>query len=122
MKKVLLIFAIFIFTSLTADASTQVFYHGGRPSYTRAGAGPSRSINSFGANALTSPNYIRAAGERRRAREFAKMRMENIGRMRGMPNSPSGIVQKTPEVSRFSKDYKISSVKSHVKNGIIYYD
>ena len=127
MKKVILAFVIMIFSGLSASAA-QVFYDiTGRPSYVSYHGGAyTRSINNWGTNAAFTPQNCIAAGERMRARRFARTYAETMAERRGMGsryNQPVRSVHtKYSEPSRFDKDYKISSSKGHTRNGITYYD
>ena len=73
MKKILLVFLVFLFASIPASAA-QVFYNvAGHPTHVSYGGGAyTRPINNFGSNAAFLPSNRRATSERLRAREFAK--------------------------------------------------
>ncbi|MBQ8459776.1 hypothetical protein IJ541_06710 [bacterium] len=126
MKKFLLTCLVVFFSCLSANASSQVFYGaGGRPSHVSVGGGAYRSINNFGSNALFAPQNVREAGRRQMARKFANAQiqaMTNQGRY-GDGGIHSGMVMpKRIEISRFDKNYKISTGKSYTKNGVTYFE
>jgi hypothetical protein len=127
MKKVILVFILIVFTCISAEAA-QVFHDiTGRPSYVSYGGGVyTRSINNWGTNAAFTPQNCIAAGERMRARRFARTYAQNMAARRGMGGYHQPAMHNVRSVystpSRCDKNYKISSSKSHTRNGITYFD
>lgn len=147
MKKWFFTLLIIGFTTLSANATTQVFFgNTGRPvSYSHGHI--SRSINNFGSNAMYSPSY--RENHRRYERSFAQPISGRYARPRPdcvYRNNHQNImnrtnarmararVQKTYEintvhrsrttVSRFSKSYQISNSNSNkivTCGGVTYY-
>lgn len=137
MKKFLLLICMIIFTSLSANATTTVYYNSaGAATHTRFGAGPRISSNMMRANphlnhmAMFSPPRPRYYGPRRYARN-------NFARPYGMVdpimmpgynnqvvmNASAASAPKTQEVtSRLSKNYQPRARKSYTRNGITYYN
>lgn len=146
MKKLLLyIFIILGFTTLSARASTQVFYNNaGSPAFISHGYGPAYSYNNFGTNAAFSPVNTRNYHTYHRPYNHRYARPAHVARVRtprpyyncygNYPNrryyyAPVRrnyeIVStpKTPEtMSRFDKNYTASSNTKEVTcGGITYY-
>ena len=126
MKKVLLFFLLLIFTCLTAGAA-QVFYGaGGVPIAVSYGGGARHSINNFGSNAAFLPHNRIRAGQRIRARKFAQTRAQILAQRHANrilpPQSVNVYARPNPPMSRFDRNYTISSGRRYVRNGIIYFD
>lgn len=126
MKKVLFIFLLLMFNCTIAGAA-QVFYGaGGVPIAVSYGGGARHSINNFGSNAAFLPHNRIRAGQRIRARKFAQTRAQILAQQRGniLLPPPSANVYKrpTPPMSRFDRNYTISSGRRYVRNGVIYFD
>lgn len=126
MKKTILVFVIMIFSGLSVSAA-QVFYSiTGHPSYVSYSGGTyTRSINNWGTNAPFITQNRMAAPGRMRARQFARTYAENMAnRGMGRYNYPPVRNVRTTysEPSRFDKNYKISSGRRYIRNGITYYD
>lgn len=127
MEKSLIIFAIMVFSTVSAQAYEVHYSITGHPSYVSYGGGAyTRSINNWGTNALFTPQNRIAAGRRMRAREFAKTyaqtRGQRLNHMGGYSPAVRTVQQKQLEISRFDKNYKISSGKNYTRNGITYYE
>lgn len=145
MKKFIILALLFMFTSLSANATSQVFFGntGHAVSYSH-GYSSRRSMNNFGSNAMYSPSYREC--HRRYARpisgRYARPRSDyeyennyqNIMN-RTHARMARARVQKTYEintvhrskstVSRFSKNYQISNAMNSNKivtcRGVTYY-
>ena len=136
MKRFILILAVMIFTTLSANAMT-VNYLGGYPSRIVHPSGHTSSINNFGSNAAFLPQNTAATAQRLRMqqmqREYARLRGENRFAKPygyydrgyagykpygyGTPHSPR------TQMSRFDRNYQITSQgHSYTRNGITYFD
>lgn len=142
MKKFIL-FVMLTFFAIMPVQATQIFYFNGQPSHYSVGPGMTRSINNFGSNAIFSPKgryqasinahryrHMKHMASRRYARPYGYNRYSRpygYGRYSYPYDYSAGNnIQNTPKpktVSRLSKDYKIvSSGKSYVRNGVVYYE
>ena len=82
-------------------------------------------MNNFGSNAAFLPYNHITAGERMRTRKFARTYAESLAdrnRMRGYPPIRTNRVTPPPQISRFDRNYRISSGRSYIRNGIRYFD
>lgn len=126
MKKFLLMILVIFFTSIEANATTQVFFtNTGRPSYRVVGANRSvTSMHNFGSNARFAPaNAHRAQiGQRSTQRHKAMPRSMAQKYPNSFGNQNIQNRQIATQTSRFNKNYTISSQKSYSRNGITYYN
>ncbi len=122
---------LFVQCQANAYGTVQVFYGNTGVSHSVShGAGPRMSTSNFGSNALFTPTNARLAGERNRyiQRQKAMTRamertMANNNMMNPMPrysNTVSTVQQ--PQMSRFSKDYRISAPQKTTRGGVTYYN
>lgn len=139
MKRFLLLLLLFMFTSLSAQATYSVhFGNTGRPAFRSHGGGMYRSVNRFGSNAAFTPANRRYAGVRNRAIQRDKAitkaissmgtRNYNINSGSGYGGSGSSSYYRaaniaTVEPSRLSKNYTPAKTKKiYTKDGITYYN
>lgn len=129
MKKLVLFFLLLMFSSMSANATSYVHYGvGNRPMRVTHGGYHTRSVHQFGSNAMFTPQSAREAGIRNRAiaREKAVTRaIANRGcqNATNLPIVTGNITKPAPvQISRFDKNYQISSGKSYTRNGITYYE
>ena len=126
MKKVLFIFLLLMFTSLTAGAIQVNYGVCGVPVSVYHGRGVYTSVNNFGSNAAFLPQNRMRAAQRMRARRFAQTRAQIIAQQRANgllpPPPPTMYNRPTPPISRFNRGYTISSGRSYIRNGIRYFD
>lgn len=146
MKKFILSLVIIMFSSLSANATSQVFFtNTGRPSHIYYGTRPIRSINNFGYNAgflpRNNPYYYRTAGYRyergfarpahccarpRSAYKYTHNR-ENINyrtqqrRLVTTQRAQSMPQKNVQTISRFDKNYSIAPTKRISANGVTFY-
>lgn len=145
MKKFILSLVIILFSCLSANATSQVFFtNTGRPSHISYGSGPRKSIDNFGYNAgflpQNNPYYYRRSHHYQRrfahpARCCAKPRSAykyshnhaNITyRTQQRKAYTTQRVQSSPRknnqtISRFDKNYNLSPSKKISTNGVIFY-
>lgn len=137
MKKFLVLLFVFLFTTGNAFAWTEVrSSNTGRPIASHRGAMRPASA-SFGQGALFTPRNRAIAGrlnrmaQRERAITHAMRNMYNQRAMNGQANAMQGgarspqltTTSRPVSVSRFNKNYKISTqTKSRTNNGITYYN
>lgn len=125
MKKFVLLFLVIMFTCIDVNASTQVFFgNTGRPSYRVSGAYRSTtSVHRFGTNAGFAPQNIRRAQVRNRA--IARQKAMTRG-ARQYANNYNNTAYSRPiqpaQMSRFNKNYKISTQRAITRNGVTYYN
>lgn len=135
MKKIILTVLVILFSTMSVNAAEYIYGAGGRQPIARVSRGQVHSIHNFGSNALFTPQNASRAGARNRAiaREKAMTRaIANCGSRRvgygyGSRYSYGAQVAETAhvapvEISRFDKNYKISTPKSYTKNGITYFN
>lgn len=125
MKKFLLIFLVILLTCLDANATTQVFFgNTGRPSYRVSGAYRSTtSVHRFGTNAGFAPQNIRRAQVRNRAIQRQKAMTRAARQYAGnYHNTGYSRPIQPAQISRFNKNYKISTQKPVIRNGVTYYN
>ena len=138
MKKIILTVLVIMLSTIPANAAEYIYGAGGRQPIARVQHGQMRPIHNFGSNALYTPQNAMRAGARNRAiaREKAMTRAiansctrrAGYGYNRGYGYSNYGTqvaTQATPapvELSRFDKNYRISTPKSYTKNGITYFN
>ncbi len=124
MKKFLLTLLIFGLTTTVANATYHVHYSNtGAVASSHRGA-PRHISSTFGRNAAFTPaNRARLAAVRRQ-RQYARLRGECGNCPNNYNRQPlvATTVSTTPEISRFSKSYKITPQKSYTRNGITYYN
>lgn len=123
MKKFLLTLLVILLTSTTAHATYHVHYmNTGAVSHSHYGA-PRPISASFGRNAAFTPaNRARLAATRR---HYAHLRGEQPRCANCYNRKPviTTTASRAPiEVSRFNKNYKITSQKPYTRNGITYYN
>lgn len=135
MKKIILTVLVILFSTMSVNATEYIYGAGGRQPIARVSRGQVHSIHNFGSNALFTPQNASRAGARNRAiaREKAMTRaIANCGNRRvgygyGSRYGYGAQVAETAhvapvEISRFDKNYKISTPKSYTKNGITYFN
>ncbi len=136
MKKIILTVLVILFSTMSVNAAEYIYGAGGRQPIARVSHGQVRSIHNFGSNALFTPQNAIRAGARNRAiaREKAMTRaIANYGTGRvgygygggyGYGTQVATQTARTApvEISRFDKNYKISTPKSYTRNGITYFN
>lgn len=99
MKKILLLSIICGLTSLGANASYTVNYSNtGTPAYGVQGGYMKQSINSFGSNALFTPENRMKAGQRKRQLEYEKLYYQGLNNRNNINvniNKPANNVENT---------------------------
>lgn len=103
-----------MFTSLSAEATTQVFFgNTGRPASYSHGFSSRRSLSNFGSNAIFTPENRAYAGYRRRINK----------REDAITNAIQSIANKNNRCSNLSRNYTPARTKtSYTRNGITYYN
>ena len=129
MKRFILILAVMMFTTLSANAMYMQGVGGvGHPTHVMMPSGHMRSINNFGSNAAFLPkNTVGAAARMRMARGPATLRGgDRFARPYGYNGYNMGGSMNTPrpvQVSRFDRNYQISTTrKSYTRNGVTYFE
>lgn len=138
MKKIILTVLVILFSTMSVNAAEYIYGAGGRQPIARISHGQVRPIHNFGSNALFTPQNAIRAGARNRAiaREKAMTRaIANCGTRRvgygygygGGYGYGAQVATQTArtapvEISRFDKNYKISTPKSYTRNGITYFN
>lgn len=125
MKKFLLMVLVIFFTCLDANATTQVFFgNTGQPSYRVSGAYRSTSsVHRFGTNAGFAPQNIRRAQIRNRVINRQKAMTRSAKQCCRRYNTTAHTRTSAPaQISRFNKNYKISTQKTVTRNGVTYYN
>ena len=147
MKRFVLILSVLLLTNLSANAIYMRSVGGvGRPTHVMGPSGQMRSINNFGSNAIflkqptVGRSYSNGAVYRGSYNRYAHPRYyDRFAHPRyydryarphryyyenyNLANNNSVSVSQATQVSRFDKNYKISTAKkSYTRNGVTYFE
>lgn len=122
MKKIILTVLLIAFTAMSAEATTFVRYNPGG-SVVSVRRGYHNPTASFGSNARFTPANRRIVRRPARPARPYRCRYEDCYGRRGARTVVNGSrrIESAP-MSRFNKNYTISTQKSYTRNGITYYE